>query len=171
VRIEPLANRVVMKEIEEGKRAGSLWIPDIARKNKGIAYAEVIAVGPGRNTTEGGVVPCHVKVGDTVMIPRTAPAVIPMVDDSGEEWDALMCPENDIIAVVHGLARPSSLVDVGGAPLSIVPQSLALPDRAYKNREDIAETLSDLRQQHAPPDVIADIESEQTDGDSHAAGD
>ena len=160
----PLANRVLLREIEETKTTASgLWIPDVARKHKGVAFGEVIAVGPGRLNAEGQHIPVHVKVGDIVLFPRQAPAVLPLLDDLGNEEAVLMLPESDIIAVVHGLPRASHLVDIGGAPLSIMPSSLALPDSVYGNREGIDRSIADLKQVNAPPDVIAEIAREQVD--------
>jgi chaperonin GroES len=171
VKIEPLANRVVFTMIEESKLTkGKLWVPDIAHKNRGIAYGEVIAVGPGRNAPDGRLVPCHLKVGDVIMFPRVAPAVLTIEDDDGNELEVLMCPENDVIAKVTGLKRQSSLVGIDGAALSIEPQSLALPDGVYANREGIDRSISDLKQSKAPPDVIAELTAEGTDGPQEIAG-
>lgn len=159
MRYQPLANRVIMREVHEDKTTrGGLWVPDIARRNKGLSYGEVIAVGPGRLNAEGKLVPVHVKVGDVVCFPRQAPAVMPLVHADGTEEDVLMCPENDIIAVVHDLPRQSLVMGIDGAPLSIEPSSLALPDGVYKNREDLDRSVSDLKQVNAPPDVIADAQ-------------
>lgn len=164
MQLDPLANRVICKAISEDRELKSgLVIPDIAVKHKGIQYGEVIAVGPGRLNAEGKHVPVHVAVGDVVMFPRQAPAVIPLEDENGNETEVLMLPENDIIAKVHGLKRASSIVGLNGAPLSLVPQSLALPDQVYASREGVDRAISDLRQVNAPPDVIAEIASEQRD--------
>ena len=171
MKLEPIANRVVMTHIEENKRTGGgLWVPDIAHKNKGIAYAEVIAVGPGRHTAEGKLIPCYVSVGDVVMIPRAAVACFTIEDDDGRELEVLMCPENDIIAKVSGLKRSSSIMGLDGAPLSMEPQSLALPDTVYRNREDLDRSISDLKQCKAPPDVIEELTSENTDAPHILAG-
>lgn len=154
----PLANRVILREIQETKTtAGGLWVPDIARKNKGITFAEVLAIGPGRHNAEGNPVPMYVKVGDVVALPRQAPAVLPLLGDDGSEQIVLMCPENDIIAIVSGLPRQSHIVGMDGAPLDIVPQSLAVADSVYENREGMDRTISDLRQVNAPPDVIEEM--------------
>lgn len=157
MKYQPLANRVFIEEIEEDKRAGSLWIPDIARKNKGVAFGTVIAVGPGRYSVDGKLVPCHVKPGDTVAYPRQAPAVLPVLHDDGQWRDVLMLEENHIIATVEGLPRQSAIAGLDGAFLSIAPQSMARPDVAYKNEDDADRSIADLKQSGAPPDVIADM--------------
>lgn len=157
MKFEPLANRVILEEIEEGRRVGSLFVPDVARKNKAVAFGVVTAVGPGRVNAEGKVIPCHVKVGDTVLYPRQAPAVLPLMADDGTWRDVLLLPENDVIAVVHDLPRQSAIAGLDGAFLSIAPQSMARPDVAYKNEDDAGRSIADLKQSGAPPDVIADV--------------
>ncbi len=163
MRYEPLANRVIMEPVSESKRtAGGLHVPDVATRNKGVAFGKVIATGPGRVNAEGRTIPCSVKVGDVVLFPRQAPAVLPLLDNEGNETMVLMCPDNDIIAVVHDLPRDSGLTDINGQRiLAIVPQSTALPDAVYGNREGIERALSDLKD--APPDVREEIAREHED--------
>lgn len=160
----PLANRVFFEEIEESKLTRSgLAIPDIARKNKHISYGRVIAVGPGRHTTDGKLIPCAVKVGDVVCFPRKAPAVIPILDEYGEEKDVLMSPDNDLISVVTDLPQVTHIAGLDGALLKMEPMSMARPDSAYKNIAAIDEAVSDLRQSGAPQDVIDEVDLQHQD--------
>lgn len=98
------------------------------------------------------------------MFPRQKPAVLPLVDDHGNEKDFLMCPDNDIIGVVHGLEQRTSLLGLDGALLKMEPSSLALPDAAYANMDAHDRAVSDLRQSGAPPDVIAEMQEQLVDG-------
>lgn len=158
MKLEPLANRVVFEEIAESKMTRSgLLIPDAARKNKAISYGRVVAVGPGRLTAEGKLIPCAVKVDDTIMFPRQAPAVLPLVDEQGDEKDFLMCVDNEIIGVVHGLKEQSRIAGLDGALLKMEPVSMARPDVAYANEDAADRSIADLRQSNAPPDVIEDV--------------
>lgn len=170
---EPLADRVFIREIEESKTTSSgLWIPDVARKTKGVSFGEVIWVGPGVRNTNGDLIPCYVQPGDVVAFPSQAPATLPIMNESGAEEDVLMCRQGDIIAKVRGLPRATTLVDRTGAPLSINPSSLALADSVYENREGIDRAVSDLK--NAPPDVIADVketnDDERSDIDEGSGG-
>lgn len=174
MRLEPLADRVIFEEIAESKVSrGGLLIPDAARKNKAISYGKVVAAGPGRLSADGKLIPLSVKEGDCIMFPRQAPAVLPLVDDRGEEKDFLMCRENEIVGIVHGLEQATKILGLDGARLSIEdariaaiePQSLARPDVAYKNIDDINRAVSDLRQSGAPPEVIAEVDAEHQDED------
>ena len=165
MRLEPLANRVVLEEIQESKVSrGGIVIPDAARRNKHISYGKVVACGPGRLNAEGKLVPCAVKEGDIVMFPRQAPAVLPLIDDKGNEKDFLLLPDNDIIGRVYDLPQVTHIAGLDGALLKMEPQSLARPDVAYANEDVTDRAISDLRQSNAPPDVIAELEEQLIDG-------
>lgn len=162
--LEPLANRVVVEEIDEGKlTSGGLWKPDIARKNA-LSYCTVLAVGPGRHAADGRLIPCHVKEGQVVMVPRSALAVLPLKDEQGSEKEFLLCYENDIIGVIHGMPQRSRIVGMDNSYLSLSPQSLARPDSAYANEDAFDRTIADLRQSKAPEDVIAEVSEQLIDG-------
>src|SRR5438309_12090944 len=65
-KIDPLADRVVVKDVEQEEvLASGLVIPDTAKEKP--QQGEVIAVGPGRRDDDGKVVPMEVTVGDRVL--------------------------------------------------------------------------------------------------------
>ena len=65
VKVAPLADRVVIKALEETESMrGGLYIPDTAKEKP--QQGEIVAVGPGR-FDEGKRVPMDVKVGDKVL--------------------------------------------------------------------------------------------------------
>ncbi|MCJ7563813.1 MAG: co-chaperone GroES [Candidatus Aminicenantes bacterium] len=67
MKISPLYDRVLLKRIEEQEvRKSGIIIPDTAKEKP--QEAEVIAVGKGRVTDEGKVIPLEVKKGDKVLI-------------------------------------------------------------------------------------------------------
>ena len=64
--IRPLHDRVVVKRIEEGEtKNGGLFIPDSAKEKP--QQGEVVAVGNGKKTDDGKLVPCDVKAGDRIL--------------------------------------------------------------------------------------------------------
>lgn len=68
-RILPLLDRVLVEKITgPAKSAGGVLLPESAQA-KGVE-ATVVAVGPGRYTASGSLVPMHVKEGDTVLLPE-----------------------------------------------------------------------------------------------------
>ena len=67
----PLYDRIVVKRVEEKEvKRGSIIIPDTAKEKP--QKAQVIAVGPGKTTEEGKVIPLTVKIGDFVLIGKYA---------------------------------------------------------------------------------------------------
>jgi chaperonin GroES len=64
--LKPYADRVVVEPDEPiSKTPGGLLLPDTAKKKTGCGT--VLAIGPGRTTDAGDVVPMHSKVGDKVL--------------------------------------------------------------------------------------------------------
>jgi chaperonin GroES len=67
MKVIPLHDRVLLKRLEEQEvKKGGIIIPDTAKEKP--LEAEVIAVGKGRVTEDGKVIPLDVKKGDKVLI-------------------------------------------------------------------------------------------------------
>ena len=67
MKVLPLYDRVLLKRLEEQEvKKGGIIIPDTAKEKP--QEAEVIAVGKGRVSDDGKVVPLEVKKGDKVLI-------------------------------------------------------------------------------------------------------
>ena len=93
VRIGPLADRVVVKAIEETEqKRGGLYIPDTAKEKP--QQGEIIAVGPGR-FDEGNRVPMEVKVGDRVLYGKYSGAEVTIDNEQ-----LLILRESDVLAVI-----------------------------------------------------------------------
>ena len=70
-KIKPLGDRVWVERLNHmEKTAGGLIIPDVA-KEKG-QTGKVLAVGSGKITAEGRILPMNVKVGDTILFGKYA---------------------------------------------------------------------------------------------------
>ena len=92
-RIGPLADRVVLKAIEETEQLrGGLYIPDTAKEKP--QQGEIIAVGPGR-FDEGNRVPMEVKVGDRVLYGKYSGAEVTIDNEQ-----LLILRESDVLAVI-----------------------------------------------------------------------
>ncbi len=92
-KVAPLADRVVVKAMEESEQMrGGLYIPDTAKEKP--QQGEVIAVGPGR-TEDGKRVPMEVKQGDKVLYGKYSGTEVTI---DGEQL--LILRESDILAVV-----------------------------------------------------------------------
>ena len=92
--LRPLQDRIIVKRVEEeSKTAGGLFIPETAKEKP--QRGEIVAVGNGKKTEDGKVLPLDVKVGDTVLFGKYAGTEIKV---DGEEY--LMMREDDLLAVV-----------------------------------------------------------------------
>jgi chaperonin GroES len=97
----PLRDRVLLKRVEEGEqRVGGIIIPDSAKEKP--QQATVVAVGNGRITEDGQVIPLDVKPGDLVLIGKYAGNEIKL---DGE--DLLIVREDEILGVLEGVREPA----------------------------------------------------------------
>ena len=93
--IRPLQDRIIVERLEEETTtAGGLIIPDTAKEKP--QQGQVIAVGKGKKTEDGKVLPLDVKVGDKVLFGKYAGTDIKM---DGKEY--LMMREDDILGVIE----------------------------------------------------------------------
>lgn len=92
IKLEPLGDRVIVKPVEKEERTKSgIYLPDTAKEKP--QEGEVVAVGPGKKTEEGTVIPMDVAVGDIVVFAKYGGTEI-KVDD--EEF--MILRESDILA-------------------------------------------------------------------------
>jgi len=93
VKVAPLADRVVVKALEETESMrGGLYIPDTAKEKP--QQGEVLAVGPGRRAENSGeLIPIDLTVGDTVVYSKYGGTEITV---DGE--DLLILSSRDVLA-------------------------------------------------------------------------
>lgn len=94
MKIKPLADRVVVKPLEqEETKQGSIIIPDTAKEKP--MQGEIVAVGPGKINEAGNKVAMEVKKGDKVLYGKYAGTEFTL---DGVEY--LIMRESDILAIV-----------------------------------------------------------------------
>jgi chaperonin GroES len=94
MKIRPLHDRVIVKRLEEERKtAGGIVIPDNAAEKPD--QGEVIAVGPGKRTEEGKLLPMAVKVGERVLFGKYSGTAVKM---EGTEY--LVMREDDLMGVI-----------------------------------------------------------------------
>ena len=94
--IRPLRDRIVLKRLEEQEqKVGGIIIPDSAKEKP--QQGKVVAVGTGRVSDEGKVIPLDVKVNDTVLFGKYSGTEIKL---EGQEY--LIVREEEILAIVEG---------------------------------------------------------------------
>ena len=92
--IQPLADRIVIKALEETEQMrGGLYIPDTAKEKP--QQGEVVAVGPGRTTDDGKRIAPEVKVGDKVLYGKYSGTEVTVSDEQ-----YLILREADVLAVI-----------------------------------------------------------------------
>ncbi len=93
VAVKPLADRVVIRALEESEQMrGGLYIPDTAKEKP--QQGEVIAVGPGKFDDKGNRVPMDVKVGDKVLYGKYSGTEVTL-----ENEQFLILREADVLAI------------------------------------------------------------------------
>lgn len=96
MKLKPLHDNVVLKPISaEDTTKSGIFLPETADKERP-ERGEVVAVGPGKRTKNGEIIPVSVKIGDKVMFKKYSPDEIKIGD---EEY--LLVGENDILAVLE----------------------------------------------------------------------
>jgi chaperonin GroES len=96
MKIRPLQDRVIVRRLEEEEKTkGGIIIPDTAKEKP--QEGKVIAVGKGKVTEEGKVIPLDVKVGDKILFGKYSGSEIKI---GGEEH--LIMREEDILGIIEG---------------------------------------------------------------------
>jgi chaperonin GroES len=92
--IKPLHDRILVKPSEaEEKTASGIIIPDTAKEKP--MKGEIIAIGKGKQTDEGKLIPLEVKVGDKVLYGKYSGTEITI---EGDEY--LIMRESDVYAII-----------------------------------------------------------------------
>jgi chaperonin GroES len=92
--IIPLGDNIVILPQEEGEQMyGNIIVPDAGQDKPEIG--KVLAVGPGRISTDGTLIPNRIEVGVTVMVPKFGAKVIVLENET-----YIMASENDVLGII-----------------------------------------------------------------------
>ena len=95
VRLRPLGDRVLVKAMEKKDEIRSgIIIPDTAKEKP--QEGEVIAVGKGKLTEEGKLIPMDVKAGDKILYGKYSGTEVKI---EGQEY--LIMHQEDILGIVE----------------------------------------------------------------------
>lgn len=95
MKLRPLQDRILIKRVEEKETVkGGIIIPDTAKEKP--QEGEVVAVGHGKKTEDGKVIPLDVKVGDRVLFGKYSGNDI-KIDDQ----EYLILREDEILGVLE----------------------------------------------------------------------
>jgi len=93
--IQPLGDRVVVKpKPKEERTKGGIYLPDTATKERP-SQGTVMAVGSGRRTEEGKLIPMNVQVEQQVLFAKYAGTEFEIDDE-----EFLILQEKDILGVI-----------------------------------------------------------------------
>ena len=94
MKIQPLADRIMVEVLEaKDVTKGGIVLPDSAKEKP--QEAKVVAVGKGKVSDEGKLIPTEVKVGDKILFGKYSGTEITM---DGTEY--LILKEEDILAII-----------------------------------------------------------------------
>ena len=92
--ISPLGDRVIILPNDEGEQMyGNIVVPDMGKEKPEIG--KVLAVGPGRITPDGNLVPNRIKVGQTVLVPKFGTQVVVVENET-----YIIASENDVLGII-----------------------------------------------------------------------
>ena len=93
--LRPLHDRILVKRVEEKETVkGGIIIPDTAKEKP--QEGEVVAVGHGKKTDDGKVIPLDVKAGDRILFGKYSGNDI-KIDDQ----EYLILREDEILGVLE----------------------------------------------------------------------
>jgi len=92
--IIPLGDKIVILPQEEGEQTyGNIVVPDMGKEKP--EMGTVLAVGPGRISTDGTLIPNKIKVGQTVMVPKFGAQVAVVENET-----YVIASENDVLGII-----------------------------------------------------------------------
>jgi chaperonin GroES len=95
MKVKPLHDRILIKRVEEKETVkGGIIIPDTAKEKP--QEGEVIAVGGGKKTEEGKVIPLDVKAGDRILFGKYSGTEI-KIDDV----EYLIIREDEVLGILE----------------------------------------------------------------------
>lgn len=95
VKVKPLADRVLVKPIEEKEmKKGGIIIPDTAKERP--MEGEIVATGPGKIGDDGKIIPLSVKKGDKVLYGKYSGTEIKL-----DGQDYLLMREDDVLGLLE----------------------------------------------------------------------
>ena len=92
--IKPLSDKVVILPQEEGEQMyGNIIVPDAGNEKPEIGT--VLAVGPGRVSTNGVLIENKLRKGQTVMVPKFGAQKVEILNET-----YIIAGESDILGII-----------------------------------------------------------------------
>ena len=95
MKFRPLYDRILVERVEsEEVTKGGIILPDTAKEKP--QQGKVIAVGSGKRTEDGKIIPLELKAGDTILFGKYSGSEIKI---EGTEY--LIMKEDDVLGLVE----------------------------------------------------------------------
>ena len=95
MKIRPLQDRILVKRIEEEEKTkGGIIIPDTAKEKP--SEGKVVAVGKGKVSEDGKVLPLDVKKGDRILFSKYAGTDVVVEGD-----EHIIIREDDVLGILE----------------------------------------------------------------------
>ena len=92
--IIPLDDKIVILPQEEGEQTyGNIVVPDMGQEKPEIGT--VLAVGPGRISTTGILIPNKLEAGQTVMVPKFGAQTVTIENET-----YIIAGESDVLGII-----------------------------------------------------------------------
>ncbi len=96
MKIKPLSDYILIEPLDQEERTkGGILLPKSAEKERP-QKGKVIAVGSGKRTSSGKIIPLQVKKGDIVLFTKYGPNEVKI---NNKEY--LIAKEEDILAILE----------------------------------------------------------------------
>jgi chaperonin GroES len=93
--IKPLGDKIIILPQEEGEQMyGNIVIPDTGKERP--EMGEVLAVGPGRISTNGVLIENKLKAGQIVIVPKFGAQVVVVENET-----YIVASENDVLGIIN----------------------------------------------------------------------
>jgi chaperonin GroES len=92
--IIPLNDKIIILPQEEGEQTyGNIVVPDMGQEKP--EMGTVLAVGPGRISTDGTLIPNRIEVGVTVMVPKFGAQTVVIENET-----YIVAGESDVLGII-----------------------------------------------------------------------
>ena len=92
--IIPLGDKIIISPQEEGEQMyGNIVVPDAGQEKP--EMGTVLAVGPGRISTDGTLIPNRIESGQTVIVPKFGAQIVYLENET-----YIIASENDVLGII-----------------------------------------------------------------------
>ena len=92
--IIPLGDKIIILPQEEGEQMyGNIIVPDTGQEKP--EMGKVLAVGPGRISTDGTLIPNKLEVGQIIIVPKFGAQVVVVENET-----YVVASENDVLGII-----------------------------------------------------------------------